>query len=64
MFNKDKGGKIDFKDLLSQSKTLNINDKQLKLLSDFKLQYPKTIASMTKPAIDTRAVSMSDLKKK
>ena len=64
VFNKDKGGKIDFKDLLSQSKTLNINDKQLKLLSDFKLQYPKTITSMTKPAIDTRAVSMSDLKKK
>lgn len=64
VFNKEKGGKIDFKDLLSQSKTINISDKQLKLLDDFKLQYPKTIAGITKPAIDTRAVSMSDIKKK
>lgn len=53
VFNKEKGGKISFGELLAQAKDLKIDEKQVKLLDDFKGQYDKTIANMTKPQIDT-----------
>lgn len=60
VFSKDKGGKVDFAQLFSQSKDLNVDAKQLKLLEDFKGQYDKTVAAISKPAIDTRSMSLKD----
>lgn len=60
VFNKEKGGKVDFKQLLSQSKDLKLDEKQLQMLDDFKKSYDKTVAAINKPQIDTRAVSAKD----
>lgn len=60
VFNKEKGGKVDFKQLLSQSKDLKLDDKQLQMLDDFKKSYDKTIAAINKPQIDTRSISTKD----
>lgn len=57
VFSKDKGGKIDFKQLLSQAKDVQFSEAELKLLEDFKGQYDKTVAAINKPAIDTRSIS-------
>ena len=39
VFSPEKGGKVDFSELLKQSKALNLSDKQLALLNDFKNAY-------------------------
>lgn len=54
VFSPDKGGKIDFAELLKQSKELNISDKQLAMLNDFRNQYTEIKTNVTKPQIDTR----------
>ena len=54
VFSPEKGGKIDFGELLKQCKAISISDKQLAMLNDFKNQYATLKAGITKPQIDTR----------
>lgn len=55
VFSPDKGGEVDFGELLSQSQELKLDKKQIKLLTDFKNAYPKLKVAFNKPKIDTRA---------
>lgn len=54
VFSPDKGGEVDFGELLSQSQELKLDKKQIKLLTDFKNAYPKLKVAFNKPKIDTR----------
>jgi hypothetical protein len=56
----DNGKPIDFATLLSSSKEVKFNDKQIKLLTDFQSQYDTIKSALNKPQIDTRDQSMKD----
>lgn len=58
VFSNKNGESINFAALLSSSKTVQISEKQLKLLTDFQAQYDKIKTALNKPSIDTRDQSM------
>lgn len=60
VFDKKDGETINFAALLSSSKTVKFNEKQIKLLTDFQSQYEKIKSALNKPQIDTRDQSMKD----